>query len=359
MAERHFLAGVGKAILFRGNNLIGVAQTLTESTFNFSITGEEIRGGQGNALWGKFFHDSNLNVTLTDAMFNLEYIAASLGTNVQAGGISIMEEELAVAVGGSVTLSQTAIAFDGTMIGWYKLPTDSDWTIGTIQPGGTTMEIPGAQQNAHYCVKYFYQNENAKSIVIPVQYVPAELHVVILNDLYSGDVRDITTTSTRYGRLITDIPRLQMDGNQDLTLTATGAATVSLTGAALAVTSADTCEDEPYYGTMTEEIYGETWQDNVIALALEDAEVELNGSAATQTLAVRVIYSGSMPAERKDNSNFTFTVTEGTATGLTVGENTGLVTAGSTNGTGYVTVVLKDKADGPSAVAEVTVTGVG
>lgn len=66
MAERHFLAGVGKAILFRGNNLIGVAQTLTESTFNFSITGEEIRGGQGNALWGKFFHDSNLNVTLTD-----------------------------------------------------------------------------------------------------------------------------------------------------------------------------------------------------------------------------------------------------------------------------------------------------
>lgn len=110
---------------------------------------------------------------------------------------------------------------------------------------------------------------------------------------------------------------------------------------------------------MTEEIYGETWQDNVIALALEDAEVELNGAAATQTLAVRVIYSGSMPAERKDNSNFTFTVTEGTATGLTVGENTGLVTAGSTNGTGYVTVVLKDKADGPSAVAEVTVTGVG
>lgn len=63
---QHFLAGVGRVLIFKGNDLIGVAKTLTESTFNFSITGEEIRGGQGNALWGKYFHDSNLNVTLTD-----------------------------------------------------------------------------------------------------------------------------------------------------------------------------------------------------------------------------------------------------------------------------------------------------
>lgn len=63
---KHFLAGVGTALIFKNNDLIGVAKTLTESTFNFSITGEEIRGGSGNALWGKYFHDSNLSVTLTD-----------------------------------------------------------------------------------------------------------------------------------------------------------------------------------------------------------------------------------------------------------------------------------------------------
>ena len=57
---------VGRALLFDGDNLIGVAKTLTESTFNFSISNEEIRGGQGNALFGKYFHDSNLAVTLTD-----------------------------------------------------------------------------------------------------------------------------------------------------------------------------------------------------------------------------------------------------------------------------------------------------
>lgn len=48
------------------NSYENYAKTLTESTFDFTITGEEIRGGQGNALWGKYFHDSNLAVTLTD-----------------------------------------------------------------------------------------------------------------------------------------------------------------------------------------------------------------------------------------------------------------------------------------------------
>lgn len=61
-----FLSGVGKALIFKNNNLIGVARTLTDSTLDFAITGEEIRGGVANTLWGKYFHDSSLNVTLTD-----------------------------------------------------------------------------------------------------------------------------------------------------------------------------------------------------------------------------------------------------------------------------------------------------
>ena len=116
-----FLAGVGKALLFKGDQLIGVARTLTDSTFNFSITGEDIRGGAENALWGKYFHDSNLAVTLTDAMFNLEYVAASLGVDIASGGLSVQEESLTVSVGGgSVTLTKTPVAFDGSLIGWVS-----------------------------------------------------------------------------------------------------------------------------------------------------------------------------------------------------------------------------------------------
>ena len=354
MSKNHYLAGVGRALLFKGDNLIGVAKTLTESTFNFAVSGEDIRGGQGNALWGKYFHDSALNVTLTDAFFNLEYIAASLGVNVQKGGISVKEEQV-VAKLGQLPLTEKAVAFDGTMIGWYKKPTDSDWKIGTIE--GADMTASEAKASDVYCVKYFYQNENADSILIKSQFVPSELHVVILNDLFSGEVGS-QSDATRYGRLVTDIPRLLLDGTQDLSLTASGAATVSLSGSALAVSSTDSCEEDPYYGTMTEEVYGAKWQDDVIALAVENGDVEL-AQSSSETLIVRAIFNGSTLPARKDNSNFTFAIEDSpanTATGLQVGADTGVITSDTTTGTAIVSVTLKGAEGVEPAYVKVTVT---
>lgn len=354
MAQNHYLAGVGTALLFKGNDLIGVAKTLTESTFNFAITAEDIRGGKGNGLLGRYFHDSTLTATLTDAMFDLNYIALSLGVNVESGGLSVKEEELKVGADNTVTTTETPVAFDGTMIGWYKKPTDNDWTIGTIT--GNKMTITGGTQEAVYCVKYFYQNANAKSITIKSQYVPATLHVVVLTDLYSGKV-GTQSDATRYGRLIVDIPQFQLDGSQDLSLTATSAATVSLSGQALAVLDGATCEDDPYYGTMTEEIYGAKWQDDVIALAIENSDIQLSQNG-TETLIVRAVYGKGMASQRKDNSNFTFTKVESpaaTATGVTVSTE-GVVSAGTVDGVAVVEVTLKNAPNVPPAYATVTVT---
>ena len=355
MAKQHFLAGVGRALLFKGNDLIGVAKTLTESTFDFSITAEDVRGGQGNGLLGRYFHDSNMQVTLVDAMFDLQYMALSLGVNLESGGLSVKEEELAVGVDGAVTVSETPVAFSGSMIGWYKKPSDTEWSIGTFT--GSKMAVSGGSQNDAYCVKYFYINENARSITIKSQYVPAELHVVIMNDLYSGDVGS-QSDATRYGRLITDIPRLQMDGNQTLNLTATSAATINLTGSALAVLSGDTCEEDPYYGTMTEEIYGAKWQDDVVALAVENSDIEL-AKSASETLIVRAVFGAGMASQRKDNSNFTFSVVTtpaSTATGTNV-DTKGVVKAGTQAGVAVVQVVLTDEPNVAPAFVTVTVTG--
>ena len=355
MAKQHFLAGVGRALLFKGNDLIGVAKTLTESTFDFSITAEDVRGGQGNGLLGRYFHDSNMQVTLVDAMFDLQYMALSLGVNLESGGLSVKEEELAVGTDGTVTASETPVAFNGSMIGWYKKPSDTEWSIGTFT--GSKMAISGASQNDPYCVKYFYINENAKSIKIKSQYVPSELHVVIMNDLYSGDVGS-QSDATRYGRLITDIPRLQMDGNQTLNLTATSAATINLTGSALAVLSGDSCEDDPFYGTMTEEIYGAKWQDDVVALAVENSEIEL-ATTESEALIVRAVFGAGMASQRKDNSNFTFSVVNSpasTATGTNV-DTSGVVKAGSQAGVAVVQVVLTGAPDVAPAFVTVTVTG--
>ena len=306
-------------------------------------------------MLGRYFHDSNMQVTLVDAMFDLQYMALSLGVNLESGGLSVKEEELAVGTDGTVTASETPVAFNGSMIGWYKQPSDTEWSIGTFT--GSKMAISGASQNDPYCVKYFYINENAKSIKIKSQYVPSELHVVIMNDLYSGDVGS-QSDATRYGRLITDIPRLQMDGNQTLNLTATSAATINLTGSALTVLSGDTCEDDPYYGTMTEEIYGAKWQDDVVALAVENSDIEL-AKSASETLIVRAVFGAGMASQRKDNSNFTFSVVSSpasTATGTTV-DSKGVVKAGTQAGVAVVQVMLTGAPDVDPAFVTGTVTG--
>ena len=351
---KKFLAGVARAILLRGNTIIGVANTLITSGFDFTIASEEIRGGQGNGLFGKYFHDSALNVTIEDAMFNLEYVAASLGTTLRQGGLSFKEEESTVATAKQIPLSTTPLALKGSLVAWYSKPGQDNWITGTVKNanGKYYIDVEAATVGEKYCIKYFWQNENAESIVIPVQYVPAELHVILINDEFSGEAIDSIDT-TAIGRLITDIPRLQLAGEQNLALSATGAATTFLSGSALAVTSdATSCETDAYYGTMTEEIFGATWQDNVVALAIEDNDIQLTTSA-TATLSVYAVYGGNKASQKKDNSNFTFAVVGGSSSVITV-DGTGLVTAKGT-GSAYVQVTLTGKDNVAPAYAQVTV----
>lgn len=285
-------------------------------------------------------------------MFNLRYVAANLGVDVEKGGITVYESGKAgeaVTTAGQITLTNTPVAFDGSVIGWYKKPADDNWSVANIT--GANMIIPGAIDGESYCVKYFYQNENAESITIKAQFVPKVLHLVLINDLYSGSAADVAASSSKYGRLITDIPSFQLDGAVNLAWAATSAATVALNGKALAYDESDSCEEDPVYGTMTQEIFGAKWQDDVIALAIENADIEL-ATSGTEKLIVRAVFGGNIASQRKDNSNFTFAVATGSATYIDV-DNTGLVTAKAA-GTGYVTVTIKENTE-IQAVAEITV----
>lgn len=213
MSANIFTAGPARALFFSGDQLIGIGKTLSDTTFNTSITAEEVRGGPGNLLYGQYFHDSSLAVSITDAMFNLRYVAANLGVDVTKGGVTVYESGKAgeaVTTPGQIALTNTPVAFDGTLIGWYKKPADDNWSVATIS--GKTMVVPGAIAGESYCIKYFYQNENAESITIKAQFVPKVLHLVLINDLYSGSAADVAASTSKYGRLITDIPQFQLDG---------------------------------------------------------------------------------------------------------------------------------------------------
>lgn len=336
MAEK-FLANVGTALIFRGNEFVGVGSFLTENTFSFSASPNEVRGGANNPLLGRWFSDSTLNVTITNATFKLEYLAWSLGTTIEQGGTSFYESQDGekVVTAGQIELKNKPAAFNGAMIGWYKKPADAGWSIGAITETGSKyyLTVTGAQPNDVYCIKYPYMDENARMIAIPADFNPDELHVVLLNDLYNADI-NTNSAASKVGRLITDIPRLSLDPSQDLTLSATSSAPTQLTGTALRYTSGEACESTAVYGTMTEQVYGAKWQDSVVALAVENADMEL-GASETETAIVRVVYGGSVASQRKANSNFTFAKVSGNATV----NNEGVVNSGA-SGESVISVTL-------------------
>lgn len=334
-----FTAGPARALFFYGQQLIGVGRSLNDTTFDATITGEEVRGGSGNLLLGKYFHDSSLNINITDALFNLQYVAAALGVDVEQGGLSLYESPKAgetVAAGGKITLTNTAVAFDGSILAWYKKPADDDWAVTTVSANAIT--IPGATVGDTYCVKYFYQNLNAKSITIKAQYVPKTLHLVLINDLYSGDAANVSASTSKYGRLITDIPQFQLSGEQNLAWAATSAATVSLNGSAIATDDGASCEEDLIYGTMTQEIFGAKWQDEVKAIAIGNADLEIG--TTPEALQVYAVFGGSTASRLMDNSNFTFAVESGSS--ATVDASTGVVTKEAGTGTTVISATLKD-----------------
>ena len=336
MAEK-FLANVGTALIFRGNEFAGIGNFLTENTFSFSASPNEVRGGANNPLLGRWFSDSTLNVTITNATFKLEYLAWSLGTTIEQGGTSFYESQDGekVVTAGQIELKNKPAAFNGAMIGWYKKPAETGWSIGAITETGSKyyLAVAGAQPNDVYCIKYPYMDENARMMAIPADFNPDELHVVLLNDLYNADL-NTNSAASKVGRLITDIPRLSLDPSQDLTLNATSSAPTQLTGTALRYTSGESCESTAVYGTMTEQVYGAKWQDSVVALAVENADMEL-GASKTETAIVRVVYGGSVASQRKANSNFTFAKVSGNATV----NNEGVVNSGA-SGESVISVTL-------------------
>lgn len=347
-----FTAGPGVALLLGADNsLLGMAKTLSDSSFSFSTTAEEIRGGAGNQLLGQYFHDGNLSITMTDALFKLEYVALNLGVDIQQGGLVLNDEELTVATAGRVTVTKTPVAFQGQMIGWYKLPTDTEWSIGTLTASGAiyTMAIPGAVVGAKYCVQYWYQDNNARHIDIPANYQPSEIHLVIINQLFKAGRGNSISNAAQIGQLITDIPRFKLSGSMDLSFASGSAATIPLTGNALAV-DAESCAGDSTYGTMTEVVYGDDWTKRITMLAPVNPEVELD-NGGTETISVYAIQNGMTAPKLMDNADLTFAVDSGS--GATV-STAGVITATAT-GTAYISVSVTNNPALDSAIIKVTV----
>lgn len=345
MGIRKFIAGVANVDMIVGNQIIASAKTLLDSSINISSSAEDVRGGIGNKLLGKYYHTSTMDITLTDVDFKLEYLAFQTG--------SVIEQIADIFVNEQVTINSNAGTLTGTpaeyedygTIAWVTLPGSDDYETVTVN--GKNFEYEAANGTV-VCVKYVKADNAARSITISSNFIPSEVKLVMTANLYRAGTSTALSDSSKVGTIQVIVPRFQFNGQQELSLTSSGYCQVPISGSALDNPTAD-CSEGGYYATIIETLDDAKWYDDVTTLAIEESDVDLT-VGGTKKLVVRAVPKNRKPfvAPVED---LTFTSSSTSTATVT---DAGLVTAVAA-GTAYVTVVITEATD-ISAIAEVTVT---
>lgn len=300
----------------------------------------------------RYFHDSLLESNITDALFDMTYIALNVGGEITVGGDSLVTESVTTTTANEVTVTGTPVAFGNAgTIGWMTVEGEDNWQPITFT--GKTAEVSGLASGTNVCVRYNAYDDAMKQFIIPSNVIPSEIHVVMTYPLFAAttDVQSLSTSS-KVGELIVDIPRFQFNGSVELSLTSSGAATSNLSGSALAVNDTINCSDMGRYGTVKLRTFGGNWYDNLIAMAVDGAEMSMK-TGDTKTLKVVGIFQdkGTTLTGVLNNANLTFT---SSSSSVATASTAGVVTAAGT-GTATIEIVATDK---PSVhgYAEVNVT---
>lgn len=345
--SNYILAGVGTIEAFTQSSTqptkIFTSKTLQESGISISVTSEDIRGGLSNPLLGRYFHDSILEANITDALFNLQYLALNVGGEVVIGGSSLVTENI-TGGNGTLTVQGTPTAFGNAgTVGWYTVEGQDDWAPLTFE--GKVATVGDVTEGTQYCVRYNASDAAIQEFVVPSAIIPSEVHLVMTYPLFAGGTSvEQISTSSQVGELIVDIPRFQFAGNVELSLTSSGAATSNLSGSALASYTTANCNDMGTYGTVKQKIYGGNWYDELTTIAVDGGDFSIAASA-TKTLKVIGIFKNGTGII--DNSKLTFTSAASSTASVT---NAGVVT-GASAGSTTIQIKVTEKPDISTTVA--------
>lgn len=348
--SNYILAGVGTIEAFTQSSTqptkIFTSKTLQESGISISVTAEDIRGGLSNPLLGRYFHDSILEANITDALFNLQYLALNVGGEVVIGGSSLVTETV-TAGSGTLTVQGTPVAFGAAgTVGWYTPAGQEDWAPLTFEGKVATASVTSGTD---YCVRYNANDAGIQEFVVPSAIIPSEVHLVMTYPLFAGGTSpEAISTSSQVGELIVDIPRFQFAGNVELSLTSSGAATSNLSGSALASYTTANCNDMGTYGTVKQKIYGGNWYDDLTTIAVDGGNFSIANGATKKLKVIGIFKNGTGVL---DNSKLTFTSSASSTASVT---NAGVVT-GAATGSANITITVTDKTSVATMVG-VTVT---
>lgn len=229
-------------------------------------------------------------------MFNVDFIAAQVGAEVELGGEVFEYGSKVCETAGELKLDEIPVplATGGKVFVWAR-PADKqiDPIKYELKKEGTAYtqvaESTDFVKDVEYCIMY-RKAVDGKQITVSSQFIPDTVHAVLTVALYSGDSCDVES-ATKAGEITIDIPRLQLTGAMDLSMTATGACQTPLEGNALA-SGCSGCDGKAVYATITQFITGKEWYDNFEGLLMEDP------AAGAKWNEVKIYaYGGSMAAK--------------------------------------------------------------
>ncbi|MEG0899409.1 MAG: hypothetical protein RSD67_02495 [Oscillospiraceae bacterium] len=336
----YILAGtlVTKALNQQTGKQIFRSDTLQENTLGISVTEESINGGLSNKKLGSYFHDSILNATITDALFDIEYLSANLGGTVSVGGDSFTNEQVTTTVANSITVRGTPVDFMGLgVIGRYKVQGTNVWkSLKFVAKTATATNLP---VGSVVCVEYTAYNSTIREFTVSSAIVPDEVILVIEAPLFKANEKSFVQSS-QVGKLVITIPRFLFTGNVDLNMTSTGASTTNLSGSALTYYSTTSCDDMGQYAKVQQIIYEQNPEDGLVNIAIEGSDIQLKTNVA-ETLKVMGIYENGRTGDF-DNTRLTFTAKPSANVTIT---NDGVITASAAVSDVSLKVVVTNATD--------------
>lgn len=341
-----FLAGVATATLMDGDKLVATANTLLDSSITVGVSMEEIRAGTGNKLYGKYAHSSTFDLKLTDAMFNLEYLAMNTGSEIEIGGDVIQNEKLTAGADLKLTLSKTAVPMSATGTNIYayafQVGKNPDYIAYQVAEDNS-ITVPSAGE---WCVRYMYNNADASRMVISSNFIPKTLSVILEANLYSGGSCDVST-STLAGKLIIKVYRFMLNGNQELSMTASGVSQTSIEGSALS-SGCEGCDGDGAYAEIVQVLEGESWHSKAAGIMIEDAYQEFSAGETISITPVAYAWFNNAAPKRLDAADVEYSFeADGTSLSWDGTKITGTAAAG--------TAVLKAVSHGMEASLTIVV----
>lgn len=306
------------------DNLLFVGKTLLDSSIETTLSNTDVRAGQGNQLQYIYYHTAEMNITVNEAQFSLEFLALNTGSSIVTGGKAWNEETVEIVNGSGAVTEGTPLAVQTqTIYGWV---TKADGTVERVTFTGQTFKLSDTNFNGTVCVRYYAEDSAARVVTIYADMLPSTIRLVMEGTLASSD-----STTNKIGTVEIEVPRASMTGAFTLSMTPDAVSQTPLSVRALASNnSTGGCTgNRPIYATITERIDGAHWYDNVVALAIKGGDFTLAADASV-TLSVYAIKNDGSAAFLAPISDITFasddtecaTVTGGIVAGVAAGTAT-------------------------------------